>query len=72
MFDSRLNQLERKHYGRIFVEKEADIEVVKDAMREIDEDEFKWYYPSGDWNGSDGELIAVFNEENLLTLRLWR
>lgn len=65
MFDGRLNQLERKHYGRIFVEKEEDIAVVEDVMREIDEDEFKWYYPTRNFRDPEEELIAVFSEENL-------
>lgn len=65
MFDGRLNRLERKYYGRIFVEREEDIEVVKDIMREIDEEEFEYYYPSGKYAGAEGELITVFNEENL-------
>lgn len=63
MFDSRLNQLEREHYGRIFVEKEEDIAVVKEVMREIDEDEFEHYYPNG--VTPQDEFIAVFSEENL-------
>lgn len=57
----------RKWYGRFFVEKEEDIEKVKQIMREIDEYEFKHYYPSGDFHGggSNHELITVFKEENL-------
>lgn len=46
----------RKGYGRIFVEKEEDINKVKDIIKEIDEYEFS-YLPDG--------FIAVFNENNM-------
>lgn len=65
MFDSRLNQFERKYYGRIFVEKEEDIAVVEDVMQEIDEDEFTWYYPTRTLRDPKEELIAVFDKDNL-------
>lgn len=55
----------RKGWGRIFVEKEEDIQKVKDVMKEIDSYEFEGYYPTGNHLGGNGELIAVFNEENL-------
>lgn len=66
MFDRILNQLERKHFGRIFVEKEEDIAIVKEVMREIDEDEFEHYYPNGVM--PQDEFIAVFSEENLYSV----
>ena len=46
------NKFPRKGYGRIFVEKEEDIEKVKDIIRKMDEFEFE-YLPN--------ELIAVFD-----------
>lgn len=48
--------LDRKGYGRIFVEKEGDIQKVKDVIKEMDEYEFD-YLPD--------DLIAVFSEENM-------
>lgn len=65
MFDSKRNTLDRKYYGRLFVEKEEDVEAVKEIMRELDENEFEYYYPNGSFDGSSGELIAVFREDNL-------
>ena len=44
------NEFPRKGYGRIFVEKEEDIEKVKDVIRKMDEFEFE-YLPN--------DLIAV-------------
>ena len=46
------NEFPRKGYGRIFVEKESDILVVKEIIRKMDEFEYD-YLPEG--------LIAVFN-----------
>lgn len=46
------NEFPRKGYGRIFVEKESDIPVVKEIIRKMDEFEYD-YLPEG--------LIAVFN-----------
>lgn len=46
------NEFPRKGYGRISVEKEEDIEKVKDIIRKMDEFEFE-YLPN--------ELIAVFD-----------
>lgn len=56
----------RKGYGRFFVETKEDIEKVKSIMREIDEDEFECYYPSGNYfgGGEDKELITTFSPEN--------
>ena len=45
-------------YGRVFVEKEGDIEKVKAIMREIDPEEFDYYYP----NRNEGELVTVFDQ----------
>lgn len=36
------NEFPRKGYGRIFVEKEEDIEKVKDIIRKMDEFEFEY------------------------------
>lgn len=48
--------LDRKGYGRIFVEKETDIQKVKDIIKEMDEFEFD-YLPD--------DLITVFSEDNM-------
>ena len=58
----------RKYYGRLFVEKEEDIEKVKEVMKEINPYEFENYYPTGNHVGGQGELIAVFNEDNLKSI----
>lgn len=47
---------DRKGYGRIFVEKEYDIQKVKDIIKEMDKYEFD-YLPD--------ELITVFSEKNM-------
>lgn len=47
---------DRKGYGRIFVEKEEDIQKVKDIIKEMDDYEFD-YLPD--------DLIAVFSKENM-------
>lgn len=55
----------RKGYGRIFVEKEEDVQKVEDIMKEIDEYEFNGYYPTGNYMGGNNErLVTVFSEEN--------
>ena len=55
----------RKGYGRIFVEKEEDIQKVEDIMKEIDEYEFNGYYPAGNYMGGNYErLVTVFSEKN--------
>lgn len=59
---------DKKGYGRIFVEKETDIQQLKDIMKEIDEEEFNVYYPSGNYAGSKGELITVFSPENYFSV----
>ena len=46
----------RKDYGRIFVEKEEDIEALKDIIREIDDYECNHYLPD--------DLITVFSNDN--------
>lgn len=46
------NTFPRKQYGRIFVEKEEDIEAVKEIIRKMDEFEYD-YLPK--------DLITVFN-----------
>lgn len=57
---------DRKGYGRIFVEKEEDVSIVEDIIKEIDPDEFDHYYPTGDHYGADRgkRLVTVFSEEN--------
>lgn len=58
-------EFDRKGYGRIFVEKEEDIQKVEDIMKEIDEEEFECYYPTGNhFTGKNCRLVTVFNEEN--------
>lgn len=54
-----------KGYGRIFVEKESDVQKIEDIIKEIDEYEFG-YYPTGDHYGADRgkRLATVFSEEN--------
>lgn len=47
---------DRKGYGRIFVEKQEDIQKVKEIIKEMDEFEID-YLPD--------DLIAVFSEENM-------
>ena len=59
----------RKGYGRIFVEKEEDVSKIEDIMKEIDEHEFKYYYPTGDYMGGNNErLVTVFSEENFKSI----
>lgn len=52
---SKMN-FERKGYGRIFVQKEEDIQKVKDVIKEMDEYEYG-YLPE--------KLIVVFSPENM-------
>lgn len=47
---------DRKGYGRIFVQKEEDIQKVKDIIKGMDEFEYE-YLPD--------DLIAVFSKENM-------
>ena len=51
-------------YGRVFVEKEEDIEKVKAIMREIDQEEFDYYYP----DRREGELVTVFDPKKYETI----
>ena len=54
----------RKGYGRIFVEKESDVQKVEDIIKELDEFEFE-YYPTGNYMGGNNKrLVTVFSEEN--------
>ena len=46
------NEFPRKGYGRIFVEKESDIPIVKEIIRKMDDFEYR-YLPE--------DLIAVFD-----------
>ena len=54
-----------KGYGRIFVEKESDVQKLENLIKEIDAYEFD-YYPTGDHYGADRgkRLVTVFSEEN--------
>ena len=55
----------RKGYGRIFVEKEEDVEKVENIIKEIDEHEFEWYYPTGEYMGGNNErLVTAYSKEN--------
>lgn len=55
----------RKGYGRIFVEKEEDVGKVESIIKEIDEYEFNWYYPTGEYMGDNNErLVTVYSKEN--------
>lgn len=54
--DNHLMTFPHKGYGRIFVENESDILMIKEIIREMDEFEFG-YLPA--------DLIAVFSEENM-------
>lgn len=47
---------DRKGYGRIFVEKEEDIQAIKDIIAEIDPYESKYYLPE--------DLITTFSNDN--------
>ena len=63
------NEFPRKGYGRIFVEKEEDIEKIEEIIREIDKYEFDGYYPTGNYFGGNNErLTTVFSEENFKSI----
>lgn len=64
IYENGYMKFNRKGYGRFFVEKQEDVEKVKEIMKEIDPYEMKWYYPSGEYAGSTGELVTVFTPEN--------
>lgn len=65
MFKNSEMTFNRKGYGRIFVEKEEDVEKVEDIMNEIDGLEFDWYYPTGNYMGGNNErLVTVYSKEN--------
>lgn len=53
----------RKGYGRLFVEKENDIDALKKLIKEIDEFEYG-YLPD--------DLIAVFSEENMKSVYTYK
>ena len=64
-YKNRQMMFDRKDYGRIFVEKEEDVQKVEDIIKEIDEHEFEWYYPTGNYAGGNNErLVTVYSEEN--------
>ncbi len=46
----------KKGYGRIFVEKEEHIQIVKDEIKDMDESEYS-YMPK--------DIITVFDEKNI-------
>lgn len=65
MYTNYEMKFSRKGYGRIFVEKEEDIEKVENIIKEIDEYEFKYYYPTGNYLGGDNKrLVTVYSKEN--------
>lgn len=65
IYENVYMKFERKGYGRIFVDKQEDVEKIKEIMWEIDPHEMEWYYPSGNYVGSSGdELVTVFTPEN--------
>ena len=65
MYTNYEMKFSRKGYGRIFVEKEEDIEKVENIIKEIDETEFKYYYPTGNYFGGDNKrLVTVYSKEN--------
>lgn len=43
-----------KGYGRIYVRTPEDIQVVEDLLRELDQNEFDYYYP--------GDLVTTFDK----------
>lgn len=48
-------KFDRKDYGRIFVGKTEDVEKLKAIMREMDEDEYKYYFVN--------DIVTVFSED---------
>lgn len=65
MYTNYEMKFSRKGYGRIFVEKEEDVEKVENIIKEIDEMEFKYYYPTGNYCGGDNKrLVTVYSKEN--------
>ncbi len=51
------SRLERKTYGRIFVAKPEDVQIVEETIREVDEFEYD-YLPKG--------LVAVYGQDDEL------
>lgn len=65
MYENYEMKFSRKGYGRIFVEKESDVSKVEDIIKELDDYEFEYYYPTGDYMGGKNErLVTVFSKEN--------
>lgn len=56
-------QFPHKGYGRIFVENETDIPVLKEIIREMDDFEFG-YLPT--------DLIAVFSDKNMSSVYTYK
>ena len=67
-YKNRQMMFDRKDYGRIFVEKEEDIEKVENIMKEIDDYEFEYYYPKGTNpylnDKKHGRILTVYSVEN--------
>ena len=65
-YKNREMMFERKGYGRIFVEKDEDVQKVEDIIKEVDEYEFNYYYPTGENFGNfrGQRLVTVYSEEN--------
>lgn len=53
-FNSPYETFDRKGYGAILVQKEEDIEKVKDIIRQMDEDEYENYF--------NEKMIMVYNK----------
>lgn len=70
------NHMPRKGYGRIFVEKEEDIDKVREIMKEIDEYEVD-YCPAGLVAVFEGKMSVVYTHKfdsidmNELMIRCW-
>lgn len=54
-FNSPYEIFDRKGYGAILVQKEEDIEKVKDIIRQMDEDEYEHYF--------NEKMIMVYNKD---------
>lgn len=53
-----VDTFQRKTYGRIFVQKEEDVAVVLDVLKEVDEYEFSHYAPK--------DLVGVYGDHKTL------
>lgn len=68
-YDNYEMKFERKGHGRIFVEKESDVEALENIIKEIDPQEFEYYYPTGNYMGGNNErLVTTYSEENFKSI----